>query len=249
MTATGCETAFSTTLSLNAIGTVQGTTGQAFTFTAASVNGTTAPYDTTYTWSFGDGSTATGQTVEHTFGTAGTFTVTVTASSASTGETGVTSGTAVITAAATSTAPVTAGPTVTYQPGWNLVGGPTGTVFSQADGPLYTMTAGGTTYTTLPNTSGVTGGDGYWAYFASATTVELSGTGTAMPNTVRLPAGQFVMIGNPSATQTVTVTGADVIYTFNSASNSYTSAGTTATLSPGQAAWVYSAEGAMLTIS
>ena len=50
------------------------------------------------------------------------------------------------------------GPTVTYQPGWNLVSGPTGTVFSQANGPLYTLPAGASAYVSVPNTTPITGG-------------------------------------------------------------------------------------------
>src|SRR5207302_3777888 len=50
-------------------------TNQQVTFTG-SASGGTAPY--TFSWAFGDGSTGTGSTVSHSYGTAGTFTVTLT---------------------------------------------------------------------------------------------------------------------------------------------------------------------------
>jgi hypothetical protein len=140
------------------------------------------------------------------------------------------------------------GPSVTYQPGWNLVGGPSGTAFPQANSSLYTFQAGDTNYETLPNTTGITGGRGYWAYFFAPTAVALSGNGPTLPYTVTAPAGQYIMVGNPSPTQPVTVTGADVVYTFNPATNSYQGGGGSATLQPGQSAWVYSTNGGTVTI-
>ncbi|MGA7923996.1 MAG: PKD domain-containing protein, partial [Thermoplasmata archaeon] len=50
------------------------TTGRAVTF-AASISGGTAPY--AYSWEFGDGGTSTSGTPSHTYGRAGSFTVTV----------------------------------------------------------------------------------------------------------------------------------------------------------------------------
>jgi len=49
--------------------------GQQVTFTASASGGIT-PYS--FGWNFGDGSTGTGSTVNHTYGTAGTFTITLT---------------------------------------------------------------------------------------------------------------------------------------------------------------------------
>lgn len=57
-------------------------------FEANALNGAGAPYS--YAWDFGDGSTATGKTVEHTYLTAGTYTVTVTITDAMNNQVAVT---------------------------------------------------------------------------------------------------------------------------------------------------------------
>jgi hypothetical protein len=134
--------------------------------------------------------------------------------------------------------------TITYLAGWNLVGAPTGTVFAQAANPLYTLTAtSGGSYTPVPNTQGVTGGQGYWAYFTAPTTVSLSASGTSALS-VTAPAGRWVMVGNPSATRTVTVSGADQVYTYSPAAG-YVA---TTSLTPGQGAWVLSNAGGAITL-
>jgi hypothetical protein len=136
--------------------------------------------------------------------------------------------------------------TVTLSVGWNLVGGPTGTVFSGAANPMYTFQAGDTNYESQSNTTGISGGRGYWAYYSSSATVTLSGS-APLPATFTAPAGQYIMVGNPTTTA-VTVSGADVIYTFNTASNSYSSGATSVTLQPGQGAWVFSNAGGTITM-
>lgn len=133
---------------------------------------------------------------------------------------------------------------VSYQAGWNLVSGPQGMVFSQAASPLYTLTAStGGAYATVPNTQGVTGGQGYWAYFTTPVTVTLSGTAAATA-TVTAPAGQYIQVGNPSATASVTISGADIAYTYSVAGGYVAST----TLAPGQGAWVFSNAGGTITL-
>src|SRR5205823_1759093 len=130
-----------------------------------------------------------------------------------------------------------AGGSVTYQAGWNLTGVPSGTILALAASPLYTFQAGDTEYENVPTSSTLIGGRGYWAYFTVATTINLPG-GSTTPLSITLPAGQYVMVGNPSANLSMTVSGADVVYTFSNAANDYAPAATTATLPPGQGAWV-----------
>jgi len=225
--------------SVSISGPAQGTVGQALTYQAIVSNGT-PPSDVVYTWSWGDGSASTtGQTVTHTYASAGTFTITLTAASASNP---ANSSTASQTVTITTQTP--SGPNVTYQPGWNLVGGPQGQTFTQALNPLYTFQAGDTNYETVPNTQGIVGGRGYWAYFTTTTTVTLSGTSSST-GSVYAPPGQYVMIGNPSATQTLTIRGADAAFAWDPAGNQYVPV---TTLQPGQGAWVISLNGGTITV-
>jgi hypothetical protein len=149
---------------------------------------------------------------------------------------------AMLTPAATSAA----GPagTRTYSAGWNLVAAPAGSVFSQATDPLYTFQAGDTNYEAVPNSAGTTSGWGYWAYFPASATVAL-GSVSASSALVRAPAGQYVLIGNPSATEVASVRNADVLWAFDPMSGQYVS---TAALAPGQGAWALSLAGATLRI-
>jgi IPT/TIG domain len=134
------------------------------------------------------------------------------------------------------------GVSVTYFAGWNIVGGPTGTIISGSTGPLYTYQAGNTAYQTIPPGSPLTQPQGYWAYFQ----VPMSGTIPAIAPqtlTVSLPASQWIMIGNPGNT-TATITGADVVYIYDGAQYQAVT-----TLTPGQGAWAISVAGGVATIA
>src|SRR5579885_695784 len=127
------------------------------------------------------------------------------------------------------------GPNVFYPAGWNLVAGPTGQTFPGA-GPLYTFQAGDTNYEILPSGSPIAGGRGFWTYFRTPTNVPLIASSQSSI-TVNAPAGQFIMVGNPSQTQTLTVSGADAVYLFDPTANHYVAS---TMLPPGKGAWVYS---------
>ena len=58
----------------------------------------------------------------------------------------------------------------------------------------------------------------------------------------------FGMAGNPTD-GAVSVSGADVVDTFNPSTNAYTTATGTVTLGVGQGAWVFSSSGGTLTIT
>ncbi len=219
-------------LSVDANGPYRGITGQPITLNAT-VTGATRPQ---YQWSFGNGRTSAAANPSVTYSSAGTYTITLTVTDTATGRTASDTATAVVEAS---------GPVVTYTQGWNLVAGPTGTQFEQAGGPLYTFQAGDTAYQVIDPASGVTSGLGYWAYFSALTTVTMAGNGSTSA-TINVPAGQYVMVGNPSATTTVTIKGADVAQSWDPQTNAWKNV---STLAPGAGAWVYIAAGGAVILS
>lgn len=140
--------------------------------------------------------------------------------------------------------PVPGGRTVTFPAGFNLIGGPVGTLVTGATGPLYTFQASDAAYEVLPAAVPLQAGLGYWAFFPSPTTVSLPPAPPPVAFTVALPAGHFVMVGNPSDVP-VSLSGADAAYTYGQAS-AYIAA---TLLCPGAGAWAYSAGGGSLTLS
>jgi len=145
----------------------------------------------------------------------------------------------------TTTSAAAAGVAVAVAAGWNLVSGPSGSVFSQCNGPLYTFQAGNTAYQAVPNTSGIVSGQGYWCFLNAPTTLSLNGQGTTSASSTA-PPSQWVMVGNPSATQTLTVHGADSVVTWNPGTGAYVQA---SVLVPGQGAWAISLDGGTITVS
>ena len=137
--------------------------------------------------------------------------------------------------------------TVTYAAGWNLAGGPDSTLLAGASGSLFTFQARDTNYESLSVFAGLSAGTGYWVFFFSPTTVTLPCV-TSTTLLVTLPANHFIMVGDPFD-RPATVSGAQMVDTFNPATNSYTSATGTVTLQPGQGAWVFSSTGGTLTIT
>ena len=63
---------------------------------------------------------------------------------------------------------------ILYSPGWNLIAGtngnivPSRTVIAGADAPLYTLQAGDTSYESIPSSTPLEPGIGYWAHFPVA---------------------------------------------------------------------------------
>jgi len=134
-----------------------------------------------------------------------------------------------------------AGEALTMPAGWDMVGGPSGTVITGNSGPMYAFSPGDTTYTVVPNGSPLQSGMGYWAYFNQPTTESLA-IGNSTATNTDLPPGQFVMIGNGGNT-TATVSGADTVLTWDG--TSYTQVNQ---LNPGQGAWAISQFGAQASI-
>ncbi len=131
---------------------------------------------------------------------------------------------------------------ITYHAGWNLVGAPEGTRYAGGDGPLYTLQPGGTDYEVQPAGSPAVSGFGYWVYFPVGRTVQMPGG--APFTTIVLPAGRWVTVGDPSGFRTVSLSGADAVFTWDPG-RGYRS---TASLLPGQGAWAFSQSGGLLTI-
>jgi PKD repeat protein len=137
-----------------------------------------------------------------------------------------------------------AGPTsVAYASGWNLVAGPSSFALPDATAPYFTYQTNDSNYETIPDPSGFTGGLGYWAFFPNAA-VEMLPAGNTNGPIIPLGAGQWTLIGN-SGTTPAGVTGADVVYVYTAATG-YAPA---SSLSPGQGAWAYSANGGTATIT
>lgn len=136
-----------------------------------------------------------------------------------------------------------AGVQVSYAAGWNLVAGSAGAILAQDDGPLYSLRSGDTDYEVLASGTPLIAGTGYWAFFDTPTSETLP-AGNPQPAVLQLPAGQFVMIGNPGTVPT-TVSGADAVFTYDPVKG-YQS---TTMLQPGQGAWAFSAAGAQIMLS
>lgn len=226
-----------------------GSAGQSVTFTAATATTAAACGSiTSYKIDFGDGSpvqtSVTPSATPHTYTSPGTFTVTLTVTDCA-GGTASTSSTIAISSVGVPIPGACVAPCASYPSGWSIIGGPSGTSFPQADGPLYTFQAGDTNYESFPNTTGIIGGLGYWAYFFSPATVSMNGSGTTSAS-ITAPASQWVMVGNPSGTASVTVHGADVVYRFDIPSNSYQPV---SVLGPGTGAWAISLSGGTITVS
>jgi PKD repeat protein len=228
--------------SVSISGPTQVTAGASISYQATIGSGT-APSDVVYTWSFGDGSSmATGQNVNHIFAAAGSYTVTLTAVSAGTPSNSA--GAAISVSVQTNFSTSSGNGTVTYQPGWNLVSGPAGTVFTGASDPLYSAQSGETQYESIPASTAAGAGRGYWALFNAPTTVTLAGSNVNTAS-VTASAGQWVMLGNPSATQTLTIHNADLAITYDPVAAGYV---VISTLKPGQGAFVISLDGGTITV-
>ena len=93
--------------------------------------------------------------------------------------------------------PTSGGPSVSYPAGWNLVGGPSGTLEAGALSALYTFQAGDSNYESSMPSTPLQAPRGYWAYFPTPVTITLPGV-TAQTTTVTLPANQFIQVGNPT---------------------------------------------------
>jgi PKD repeat protein len=219
-------------LTVDAAGPYFGTAGQPISV-YSTVSGAKQPQ---YRWDFGDGTSGTGANTTHVYQNAGTYTITLYVTDSATNQSASDTARAQIKAS---------GPVVSYPAGWNIVAGPAGTVFSEADSPLYTIQPNDTTYQVFPPEAPVKSGVGYWAYFSAPDTATLSGTSSSSIS-VTAPAGQYIMIGNPSSTGAVTIMGADSAVSWDPQTNNWKSV---SSLAPGAGAWVVVNNGGTVTLS
>jgi PKD domain len=134
--------------------------------------------------------------------------------------------------------PPTNGVTVSMAQGWSIVGGPSNTVIQGSDGPLYTYQGADSNYETVPPGSALIPGQGYWAYFATPSS-EVLPLAPGQAISASIPAGHWVMIGNPGS-GTATVSGVDFMVVFSTSAGQYQP---TTSLQSGQGAWAWSWNG------
>jgi hypothetical protein len=139
----------------------------------------------------------------------------------------------------------TGGQPLTFHAGWNLVAVPPGTDLRAAS-VLYGWQPDAGSYVSV-QPGATTAGAGYWAYFPTDTTITLA-AGLAASISVPAPAGAYVLIGDPSGQAPATVSGADMVYTYDPAGG-YHAAGAGAVLEPGSGAWALSFAGGTITIT
>jgi hypothetical protein len=102
---------------------------------------------------------------------------------------------------------------VQYPSGWNLVSGPEGSHLSGASGSIYSQQPGDLGYESFPADAALKGGWAYWAFFPNGGGLVAAPGQTSY--SVTLQPGAYAMIGDPSATGDATVTGADLIQTYD----------------------------------
>ena len=123
------------------------------------------------------------------------------------------------------------GTVVRYKAGWNLVASPSGTNLNQSSGQVYAYGPVSEAYQAI-NRNQVIGGRAVWAFFAKDTDVTLGQTAATFTRLI-MPAGRLALIGNPSATDTLTFSGADMALAYDTAGGTYVAV---TELKPGQGA-------------
>ena len=131
----------------------------------------------------------------------------------------------------------------TLPQGWNLIANPGGTLTS---GPAYTWQANDTAYEVSPAGSPLAAGFGYWVYVPQLSGLPLP-AGQTRPATIFAPAGQYVMIGDPSGILAANVTGADYLFTYDPRTGYHTVANNV--LTPGQGAFAVSLAGGQIVLT
>jgi hypothetical protein len=136
-----------------------------------------------------------------------------------------------------------AGTAVHYRAGWNIVAAPTGTVLEQAARPFYAFGPASDGYQAVGGND-IVAGRAVWAFFAQDTDVTLGATPSQFTRLI-VPSNHFAMIGNPSSTQTLPLSGSDTALSYDPTQARYVSV---TELGPGQGAWVFRASAGDVTL-
>ncbi|HZU77902.1 MAG TPA: hypothetical protein VFA70_14140 [Dehalococcoidia bacterium] len=129
--------------------------------------------------------------------------------------------------------------------GWNLISTATATALNlpSAAPTLYTLQPGDTAYQSV-HWNALHTGFGYWALFTENTAVRLPPSNVDS-YAVDVPAGSWVMVGNPSTSASARISGADAAFVYSPLSGYRDD-----TLVPvGYGAFVYSASGGRVTVA
>lgn len=138
--------------------------------------------------------------------------------------------------------PQTVSVQVVLPAGWNLVAAPGYTAPSEL-GPLYTFQAGDTDYETFAPGSPLPLNAGYWVYLAAPAPPRAIATAITSVPPLAAPSDQPVMVGNALYWPAI-VSGASAVYRYDPAAG-YIAVDPAAPLAPGEAAWVYAADGSI----
>jgi hypothetical protein len=127
--------------------------------------------------------------------------------------------------------------TVVYAPGWQQIGGPTGSNFSVVEA-LFSYDAASQTYTNATAAAGnlssaAPGCTGYWGYFAAAMAVGLPTTSKSGDTAACVLAASWNLVGNPFSTPAKLPSGVTA-YHWNG-----TSYDTVGVIPVGGSVWVY----------
>ena len=142
----------------------------------------------------------------------------------------------------TTCTPPVVGHSELYPAGYNLIGLPGGSLVG-ADAPLYSWSdqGKGGHYTAQDPAQPVVGGAGYWAWFACPKAVAIHGPGSPTAS-FPLHAYHASIVGNPSGTGPVTVSGFDFAARWDPAAGRYTFSHyrQPVWIAVGEAVWVFS---------
>jgi hypothetical protein len=133
----------------------------------------------------------------------------------------------------------TAAPSVTYSPGWTMIGGPPGTDFS-ALAPLYAWASSGY-YNPSSNTAVLC--QGYWSLVALQTTVTLAASVPGATQDCALRQG-WNLVGNPFTLPALLPAGL-IAYAINKTTGNYMQV---PAIEPGGAVWIYTSEASTITL-